>query len=126
MALRRYILGLSLVALTANASTYLRQGCNLVPSEKGREFTLVHSNGKRETEKLSHEDALKYANDAAKDFGIGSNKDVTFDPALAKADISGGGAAQTTRTTRATRARRAPAAVANRTAVVDSTEGGIE
>src|SRR5437762_5379620 len=31
IALRRYVLGLSLVAFTANVSTYLRQGCNLVP-----------------------------------------------------------------------------------------------
>ncbi len=49
-ALRRYILGLSLVALTATASTYLRQGCNLVPDiDKPREFTLVHGDGQRET-----------------------------------------------------------------------------
>ena len=33
LILRRYILGLSLVAFTSNAATYLRQGCNLVPSE---------------------------------------------------------------------------------------------
>src|SRR5436190_845856 len=31
LTLRRYVLGLSLVAFTATASTYLRQGCNLVP-----------------------------------------------------------------------------------------------
>lgn len=31
LALRRYVLGLALVALTAPPQTYLRQGCNLVP-----------------------------------------------------------------------------------------------
>src|SRR5271155_1897066 len=34
LALRRYILGLALVAFASNASTYLRQGCNLVRSAK--------------------------------------------------------------------------------------------
>ena len=70
LVLRRYILGLSLVALTANASTYLRQGCNLVPDiDKPREFKLVHSDGTKETLKLSHADALTFALAAAKAFG---------------------------------------------------------
>ena len=89
LALRRYILGLSLVAFTSNASTYLRQGCNLVPSERPREFKLVHSDGKREDQKLTQADALKYATAVAKDFGVEKGKDVTFDPKLAVADIKG-------------------------------------
>ena len=97
LALRRYILGLSLVALTSNASSYLRQGCNLVPSEKPREFNLVHSDGTREAQKLTSADALKYATAAARAFGVGSSKPVEFDPKLAIADISGDGAAQVTR-----------------------------
>jgi CRISPR-associated protein Csb1 len=103
LALRRYILGLSLVALTANASTYLRQGCNVVPSEKPREFNLVHSDGKRESQKLTLTDALDYATAAAKAFGVADGKEVRFDPKLAVADIKGEGVAQTTRTTRARR-----------------------
>ena len=72
LALRRYILGLSLVAFTATASTYLRQGCNLVPDvDKPREFTLVHSDGTREAQKLTHAEALKFAHAAAKAFGVG-------------------------------------------------------
>jgi CRISPR-associated protein Csb1 len=89
LKLRRYILGLSLVAFTANASTYLRQGCNLVPSEKGRELMVVHSDGKREASKLTHADAVAFATEAAKVFGVGEGKTVEFDPALAKRDISG-------------------------------------
>ena len=49
LALRRYVLGLSLVAFTATSSTYLRQGCNLVPDiDKPREFTVIHSDGSHE------------------------------------------------------------------------------
>ncbi len=103
LALRRYILGLSLVAFTSNASTYLRQGCNLVPSEKPRVCNLVHSDGKREAQTLTVTDTLKYATATAKAFGVAGGKEVTFDPQLAVADIKGEGAAQTTRTTRARR-----------------------
>jgi CRISPR-associated protein Csb1 len=91
LALRRYILGLSLVAFTSNASTYLRQGCNLVPSETPREFKLVHSDGKRDVQNLKTADALKYATAAAKAFGVGVSKEVTFDTKLAKQDIEGEG-----------------------------------
>ncbi len=97
LALRRYILGLSLVAFTSNASTYLRQGCNLVPSEKPREFNLVRSNGKREAQTLTSIDALKYASATAKAFGVGKSIEVTFDPKLALADIKGEGDTKQTR-----------------------------
>ena len=115
--LRRYILGLSLVAFTSNASTYLRQGCNLVPSAKARVFNLVHSDGKREPQNLTLADALKYATAAAKAFGVEKGKEVLFDSKLAVADIKGEGGAQTTRTTRA---RRGAAASAEPTAVVQT------
>jgi CRISPR-associated protein Csb1 len=89
LALRRYILGLSLVAFTSNASTYLRQGCNLVPSEKPRVFNLVQSDGKREAQTITSTDALKYASAAAKAFGVEKGKEVAFDSKLALADIAG-------------------------------------
>jgi CRISPR-associated protein Csb1 len=91
LTLRRYVLGLSLVAFMSNASTYLRQGCNLVPSEKPRVFNLVHSDGKREAQRLTAADALKYASAAAEAFGIEKGKEVAFDPKLAVADIMGEG-----------------------------------
>ncbi|MSU78428.1 MAG: type I-U CRISPR-associated protein Cas7 [Gemmataceae bacterium] len=103
LVLRRYILGLSLVAFVANSSTYLRQGCNLVPGEKPREFNLVHSDGKREPQKLTQADALQYATATAKAFGVAAGKEVVFDPASAMKDIKGEGTAQTTRTARAKR-----------------------
>lgn len=98
LLLRRYILGLSLVALTANASTYLRQGCNLVPdADKPREFTLIHSDGRREPLQLAHADALKFAIAAAATFGVGESLDVVFDKDLAKKDIAGEGDVKATR-----------------------------
>lgn len=95
--LLRYILGLSLVAFTSNASTYLRQGCNLVPSEKPRVFNLVHSDGTREPQKLTLAVALKYATAAATAFGVAKGKEVVFDPKMAMSDIKGEGDVKGTR-----------------------------
>ena len=90
--LRRYILGLSLVAFTANASTYLRQGTNLVPHEtERRTVTLVNSDGTREEFKLSHSEALAFAKAASKEFVIGKDQEVAFEKDLAKKDIAGEG-----------------------------------
>jgi CRISPR-associated protein Csb1 len=98
LALRQYILGLSLVALTSPAATYLRQGCNLVPDvDNPRTFTLVNADGTREKLKLSHADALSYAKAAAKAFGVGASQTVKFDPDLAKKDIAGEGDVKATR-----------------------------
>lgn len=106
-ALRRYILGLSLVAFLSNASTYLRQGCNLVPSAKPREFNLVHSDGKREPQALTLATAFEYASAAATAFGVGAAKEVVFDPKLAQADISGEGDTKPTGKGTAKKAARA-------------------
>jgi CRISPR-associated protein Csb1 len=105
LTLRRYVLGLSLVAFTATASTYLRQGCNLVPDiDKPREFTLIHSDGSRETPKLAHADALKFALTAAQAFGVGQDREVKFEPERAKKDIAGEGDTKATRKAEAKRA----------------------
>lgn len=89
-ALRRYILGLALVALTAPQSAYLRQGCNLVPDiDKPREFMLVHGDGRREGLSLTHPDVLTFARFAAKAFPVGVNRTVEFDPKLAERDVKG-------------------------------------
>jgi len=110
LALRRYILGLSLVAFTSNAATYLRQGCNLVLSEKPREFNLVHSDGTREPQSLKPADVLKYATAAAKAFGVGEGREVRFDPKLAQMDIKGEGDTKQTRKKAAKKAEAATAA----------------
>jgi CRISPR-associated protein Csb1 len=89
-ALRRYILGLSLVALTADQDNYLRQGCNLVLAEQPkREFVIVKPNGCREVCTLTHDEAKKFAEEAAKRFVIGEAREVQFNKELAKIDIKG-------------------------------------
>jgi CRISPR-associated protein Csb1 len=88
LTLRRYILGLALVALTANTSSYLRQGCNLViDPDKPREFQLVYRDGRREPATISHGDAIDFAGVAADTFGLGESRTVEFDKSKAKADV---------------------------------------
>lgn len=90
LALRRYVLGLSLVALTAPSVTYLRQGCNLVPDvNHARTSTLVNADGTRSEFKVSHAEAVSFAKLAAKEFGVGESRVVKFDPEFAKKDIVG-------------------------------------
>jgi CRISPR-associated protein Csb1 len=96
--LRRYVLGLSLVALTAPPQTYLRQGCNLVPDvDNPRKTTLVNADGSREDFRLAHEQAIAFARLAAKEFGVGEAQSVKFDSDLAKKDIAGEGDVKATR-----------------------------
>jgi CRISPR-associated protein Csb1 len=79
LSLRRYIFGLALVGLTAPQDFNLREGCQLVlDQENPFECYLVRFNGSREKLELSHEDALRYAQEAAKDFGVGENRTGEF------------------------------------------------
>jgi CRISPR-associated protein Csb1 len=89
-ALRRYILGLALTALTQPPTVYLRQGCNLViDPDKPREFSEVYGDGRRVQSKLTHDDALAYAAAAAAAFKIGPDKEVEFDKSAAERDVKG-------------------------------------
>jgi CRISPR-associated protein Csb1 len=86
--LRRYVLGLALVALTAHTSSYLRQGCNLViDPDTPREFVEVFRDGRRESASISHDDAIDYAGAAAEAFGVGESRTVQFDKKKAKEDV---------------------------------------
>lgn len=90
LALQRYVLGLALVAITADVSTYLRQGCNLVRrDESARTLTKVYANGKREPFALDHATAVAFARAAAKEFGVEKNREVPFDKARAVLDLAG-------------------------------------
>jgi CRISPR-associated protein Csb1 len=85
MALRRYILGLSLVALTAPQESYLRQGCNLVPDiDKPRQFNVVNADGTRPEASVTHDEAKLYAEAALKAFGVDTGKEAPFDVSLAE------------------------------------------
>lgn len=111
LALRRYILGLSLVALSAPVSTYLRQGCNLVPdSDHPSTVTLVHASGKREAFELSRDEALVFATLAAETFKVGESMTVRFNPELAKKDVAGEGDVKPTRKSKAKAGEQKPEA----------------
>ncbi len=96
MALQRYILGLALTAFTFPVSPYLRQGCQLVldPGQP-RELVEVYPNGERKPLALTHDDALAFAQAAAKSFGVDPGRTVAFDRELAKKDVSGEGDTKT-------------------------------
>lgn len=88
--LRRYILGLALVAFTKLPLEYYRQGTILVldpAPEKKREFKSVKADGTRADAIITHEAALTFAKAAADDFGVGESKTVPFDAAKAKTAI---------------------------------------
>lgn len=90
IALRRYILGLSLVAFTHPSAYvgFLRQGCLLVLNpDKPREFVEVAADGKRTPCSITHEVALEYAAVAATAFGVGPTQTATFDKARAVEDV---------------------------------------
>lgn len=97
-ALRRYILGLALVAFTHHPAGYLRQGCLLVldpDKTKDNEFVEVYPSGERKPAKIAHDDAMGFAVAAAKAFGIGESKTVPFDKERAMRDVKGEGDTKT-------------------------------
>ena len=72
LKLRRYILGLSLVALLTPMELFLREGCLLVPAQEGSSgVNMVERSGKRTPVNINPDEALGYALAAAKDFGVG-------------------------------------------------------
>jgi CRISPR-associated protein Csb1 len=109
LALRRYVLGLALVALTAPAQTYLRQGCNLVPdAEHPRTVTLVRTDGTRDALTLDRDSSLAFAELAAQGFGVGESITAKFDPELARRDLPSDDEARQTRKNRAKAAAQKP------------------
>ncbi|MBM0105816.1 type I-U CRISPR-associated protein Cas7 [Steroidobacter sp. S1-65] len=87
-ALRRYILGLCLVAAIEPVDAFLRQGCLLVPDNRSpAQWNLVGRQGRRDP--LSTEDnvVVRYAERAAEEFGVGPRRAVSFDKARAKQDV---------------------------------------
>jgi CRISPR-associated protein Csb1 len=86
--LRRYILGLSLVAFTAPIDSYLRQGCTLVLNpDQPRDFVEVYPDGRREPCKINHDTALEFATSAAEAFGVGESRMVPFEKERANRDV---------------------------------------
>jgi CRISPR-associated protein Csb1 len=87
-SLRRYILGLALVAATEPLDGFLRQGCLLVSDEKApAEWVAVARDGVRTSVGLPTPVVLDYAKAAANKFGVGSDRRVAFKTELAQADL---------------------------------------
>jgi CRISPR-associated protein Csb1 len=87
-ALRRYILGLALVAAAEPVEGFLRAGCLLtLDPSGGNKWELVQRDGNRHTVNLAADIVKKYAQDRANAFGKGPDRPVTFDPLLAKEDV---------------------------------------
>lgn len=85
LKLRRYVLGLSLVSITAFPESHLREGCQLVSAEgRASEWRLVKHDGTREDLGLTHSQALDFATTAAEDFDVnGEPVRALFESALA-------------------------------------------
>ncbi|WP_031388715.1 type I-G CRISPR-associated RAMP protein Csb1/Cas7g [Desulfonatronum thiodismutans] len=85
--LRSYILGLALVAATAPLDPFLRQGCLLVPDVNSpAQWMVVERTGERKPVDLNKDIALKFAEVASKNFGVGPSYKVMFDRDRAKED----------------------------------------
>jgi CRISPR-associated protein Csb1 len=84
-ALRRYVLSLALVAAAEPPEAFLRQGCLLTPAADGAsDWAIVARSGERTPIALDADHALKIAREAAKAFGIGPDRSVTFEPGRAR------------------------------------------
>lgn len=78
--LQRYILGLGLVALATPRTHDLRQGCLLVSDpERPAQVEVVSRDGKRSPAALDDESARAFAMLAAREFGVGASRTVSFD-----------------------------------------------
>ena len=86
-SLRRYILGLALVAATAPLDGFLRSGCLLTldPDHKAA-WEAIQRTGERQPVELDEDVAFRYARTAADAFGVGEDRGVSFDRDYAKAD----------------------------------------
>lgn len=86
--LRRYILGLTLVAATEPIDGFLRAGCLLVPKpEPSIGWEEVARTGARTKLALTNAEARKLAAKWAKEFGVGAPRAEKFGRDLAKADL---------------------------------------
>jgi len=89
--LRRYILGLSLLAATEPLDGFLRAGCLLVPKQNIKtSWVEVARTGERSDVTLDVDAVRSFAAEAAAEFGVGANRVVKFDPKRAKEDLKAG------------------------------------
>lgn len=85
--LRRYILGLSLVAATEPVEAFLRAGCMVTPDPGARAcWEKIDRDGTRLAVAMNAEVAKAFAEAAANAFGVGKDRTLKFDQELASAD----------------------------------------
>ena len=83
--LRDYLLGLGLVMLTYPLNHDYRSGTLLVhDAARPTKIEVVYRNGKREPITLTHKNALAFAQEAAKTFGVGENREFVLTQATYK------------------------------------------
>jgi len=89
LKLRRYLLGLALVAAQCQTHYKLREGCLLVHShETLPQFSIVFPDGKREDCPLNLAQAFSFAQEAAASFGVKSpDRPYRFDMRRAKSEV---------------------------------------
>jgi CRISPR-associated protein Csb1 len=86
-ALRRYVLGLSLIAATAPLDPFLRQGCLIVADpDAPAQWSLVTRSGDRTAISLTEDRAREYAQAAAAVFGVSPNRRLLFSKERARED----------------------------------------
>ncbi len=87
LKLRRYILGLTLVAATAPFDGFLRQGCLLTSDpDTPSLWEAVKRDGTRDKGELDERTVLDFAEREAKNFGVGESLTVEFDKNQAEKD----------------------------------------
>jgi len=87
-ALRRYVLGLALVAAVEPPESFLRQGSLFTPDpDVPSDWQVVDRTGIRRPIVLDPNTAFTRARDAANAFGVDKNRTITFDKKLARASI---------------------------------------
>jgi CRISPR-associated protein Csb1 len=89
-ALRRYILGLGLVAATVPLDGFLRAGCLLAPKPSQTSWVEVARTGERIDVALDGTAAIAFAKEAARAFGVGENRVAKFLKDNAKNDLKAG------------------------------------
>jgi CRISPR-associated protein Csb1 len=71
LKIRRYVLGLALVSITAPLDPNLREGCELVPDpEKKTTWKCVKRDGTRHDQEMTRDEAFAFATAAATAFGV--------------------------------------------------------
>jgi CRISPR-associated protein Csb1 len=85
LKLRRYILGLALVAARVQTNYDLREGCLLRCVQS--QAQLIYTNSESKSFEWNHQNVHAYAKEVAKQFGIDKPREVSFDAKVARSGV---------------------------------------